>query len=132
MTRHDPPAMRRRVAFVAVLLGALLLCGCGKPVPPENAAYVGEWRGKDMYLAISAEGAVSYKRVKSAGTTSLDAPLVGFDGDNFKVGVGPISTTFVVSRPPYQVGGKWKMVVDGVELTRAGVAPESKPPVEMI
>jgi len=31
-----------------------------------------------------------------------------------------MSTTFKVSQPPQQVGGQWKMVVDGVELTRFG------------
>jgi hypothetical protein len=30
-----------------------------------------------------------------------------------------MATTFVVSKPPYQDGDHWKMVVDGVELTKA-------------
>ena len=42
-----------------------------------------------------------------------------FDGDNFSAGVGFLRTTFVVSKPPYREGALWKMVVDGVELTRA-------------
>jgi hypothetical protein len=104
--------------FLAVLALALPLGGCGKPVPPEKASYVGEWRQPTMYLLITQDGTVRYKRLKGAGTTSIDAPLKGFSGDNFEVGVGPISTVFVVSRPPYQKDGKWKMMVDGVELTR--------------
>jgi hypothetical protein len=31
-----------------------------------------------------------------------------------------MNTTFVVSKPPYQQGQTWRMVVDGVELTRTG------------
>jgi hypothetical protein len=45
-------------------------------------------------------------------------PLNGFEGNNVVVGIGPISTTFMVSVPPHQEGGDWKMTVDGVELTR--------------
>jgi len=51
-------------------------------------------------------------------TTSVNGPLKDFDGDNFSAGIGPMSTTFVVSKPPYQDKGRWKMVVDGVELTK--------------
>jgi hypothetical protein len=57
--------------------------------------------------------------LKGGVTTSVEAPLKGFDGSNFEVGIGPMATTFVVSKPPYQDGEKWKMVVDGVELTKA-------------
>jgi hypothetical protein len=109
--------MRR--ALVVALLSALL-CGCGQPVPPDKLAYVGEWETATMYLLITADGSVRYRRLRAGATTSLDGPLKGFAGDNFDVGVGPLSTTFVVSRPPYQDGDAWKMVVDGVELTRTG------------
>ncbi|ROZ62428.1 hypothetical protein [Ramlibacter sp. WS9] len=113
-----------RALFAAVL--ALLAAGCGKPVPPDKAAYVGEWQQPAMYLLITADGSVSYKRLKGGATTSVDAPLKKFDGDNFEAGVGPMSTVFVVSKPPYQVDGKWKMVVDGVELTRTHDLGSSK------
>ena len=103
------------VAFVAMLV----LCACAKPVPPEKAAYVGEWQQKNMYLLITLEGQLKYKRVDGGSTTSMDVPIQRFDGNNIEAGIGPMSTVFVVSKPPYQDGGKWKMVVDGVELTRS-------------
>ena len=103
--------------LVALVL-ALLLFGCGKPVPRDKAAYVGEWREKTMYLLITRDGSIRYKRLKGGASTSIDGPLKGFVGNNFEVGVGPMSTTFVVSKPPYQDGEAWKMVVDDVELTR--------------
>ncbi len=110
----------RRFRPGAILVAALLaLAGCGKPVPMEKAAYVGEWRAQAMALLITQDGSVAYKRLKVGVTTSVNGPLKGFDGDSFLVGVGPMSTTFVVSSPPRQVGGKWKMIVDGVELTKA-------------
>jgi hypothetical protein len=103
-----------------IVLFALLgsLGGCGKPVPQEKSTYVGEWHEKAMYLLITQDGSVKYKRLKSGGTTSVEGPLQGFNGNNFDVGVGPMATTFVVTKPPYQDGEQWKMVVDGLELTK--------------
>lgn len=103
--------------LLLVLLGSLF--GCGNPVPPEKAAYVGEWKEKTMYLLITQDGSVRYKRLKNGGaTTSIQGPLKGFNGDNFEVGIGPMATIFVVSKAPHQDGDRWKMVVDGVELIK--------------
>jgi len=106
------------IKTIVPLLFTLFLFGCGKPVPPEKSAYVGEWQEKTMYLLITQDGSVRYKRLKGGVSTSIDGPLKGFDGNNFEAGIGPMATTFVVSKPPYQDGGKWKMVVDDLELTK--------------
>lgn len=103
---------------ITTLLLTLALLGCAKPIPPERAAYIGEWRGTDMLLFISKEGNVSYRRKEGNASRSIDAPLQEFQGDNFVVGLGLMSTTFVVSSPPHQDGETWKMTVDGVELSR--------------
>jgi hypothetical protein len=105
-----------RILFALAMLGSL--AGCGKPVPPEMSAYVGEWQEKTMSLLITQDGSVQYQRQKGGATTSVNGQLKGFTGNDFDVGVGPMATTFVVSKPPYQDGGHWKMVVDGVELTK--------------
>jgi hypothetical protein len=104
--------------IIVSLLLALSLFGCGKPIPPEKSAYVGEWREKTMFLLITQDGSVRYKRLKGGVSTSVEGPLKGFVGDNFEVGVGPIGMTFVVNKPPYQDGERWKMVVDDMELTK--------------
>lgn len=98
------------------LVGAL--AACGKPVPPDKSAFVGEWQEKSMYLVITQDGSVRYKRIKGGATTSIEGPLKGFSGNNFEVGVGPMATTFVVDRPPYREGNRWRMVVDGVQLLK--------------
>lgn len=72
----------------------------------------------EMSLLITAGRNVSYQRVDGKMSKSINGPLQAFEGDNFVVGIGPVKTTFVVSMPPYQDQGTWKMVVDGVELTR--------------
>lgn len=105
-----------RPLFLLALL--LALAGCGKPVPSEKAAYVGEWQERTMYLLIAQDGSIRYKRLQGGATTSIEGPLKGFSGNDFEVGVGPMATTFFVSKPPYQEGDKWKMVVDGLELVK--------------
>ena len=110
--------MNVRLAMFVFLLAAAL-SGCGKPVPPEKADYVGEWQRPEMYLSITQGGSVKYKRTQTGSTTSVEGPIKAFEGDNFKVGVGPMVTTFVVSVRPHQTAdGDWKMTVDGLELTR--------------
>ena len=95
-----------------------LLFGCGKPVPPEKSSYVGEWQTKTMYLLITQDGSIVYKRIKAGMTSSVEGPLKGFVGNNFVAGIGPLATTFIVTKPPYQDDEKWKMIVDDVELTK--------------
>lgn len=95
-----------------------LLAACGQPVPADKAAYVGEWKGPSVSLVIEQSGRVDYKNTASGMSKSIDAPIKAFNGNDFEVGVGPMSTVFKVSAPPHEVDGKWKMTVDGVELTR--------------
>ncbi len=104
---------------IAIALLAFCLAACGKPVPPEKSAYVGLWEQEGrMYLLITQDGSVKYERIEGNATRTIEGPLKGFIGNDFEVGIGPASTKFVVDKPPHEAGGKWKMVVDGVELTR--------------
>lgn len=104
--------------IILLLLTTLSLLACGKPVPPAKLSYVGEWKSQTMYLLITQDGSVVYKYQKPGVSKSIDAPLQGFKGNNFEVGLGPISTEFKVNTPPHKEGNVWKMVVDGVELTK--------------
>jgi hypothetical protein len=96
----------------------LILVACAKPVPSDKANYVGQWKGRAMSLLITQDGSVVYERIKGGVTTSINAPLRDFHGNDFDAGLGTFKTTFVVSKPPHEVNGKWKMTVDGVILTR--------------
>ena len=89
------------------------------PVPLDKMDYVGNWQGKDMQLSLTKEGKVEYKRGRPNDQVDLSIDLKGFKGNNFEAGVAFVRTTFVVSKPPHREGGKWKMTVDGVELTRS-------------
>ena len=109
--------MRCAKTLIPILL-AVLLAACGVAVPAEKAAYVGEWKSEGMSLLITRDGSIRYQRMRKGASTSINAPLKAFRGDDFDVGIGPMTTTFTVSSPPRQVDGIWKMTVDGVELTR--------------
>jgi len=115
--RPQRAAAARLIAWAAVL--GTLLAGCGQPVPPDKAAYVGQWQSERMTLRISADGRVDYRRSEGSTSTKISAPIQRFDGPHFEVGVGPISTRFTVSSPPQDDGdGTVRMTVDGVALTR--------------
>jgi hypothetical protein len=115
----DPGVVMKLSRFLAFLPLALLLGGCGNPVPPERSDYVGEWKHPAMYLLITQDGSVRYRRIRGGATTSIDGPLRSFDGANFEVGIWPMVTTFEVATPPHQRAGTWYMVVDGLELQRS-------------
>ncbi|TQV87601.1 hypothetical protein [Aliikangiella coralliicola] len=103
---------------ILIIFVALILIGCSDPLPNERLNYAGEWEGENMYLFISRDGGVEYERKSGSTTTSIDAPLKEFIGDDFVVGILFMDTTFEVSEPPHEFEGKWYMTVDGVRLTR--------------
>jgi hypothetical protein len=105
-------------------LFAVLLVACAKPLPSDKSNYAGEWKGGPIYLVITPEGRAVYERKDGNMSKKIDAPVKEFKGDNFVIGVGFMSTEFVVSAPPHEEAGVWKMTVDGVELTRVSGATE--------
>ena len=109
--------MKSRAVFASLLL-ASVLAGCEKPVPPDKAPYVGRWEATNMYIDISAGGRLDYKRKDGNYSSKISAPIGEFQGNNFTAGIPFFETTFVVSTPPHETPAGWKMVVDGVELTR--------------
>jgi hypothetical protein len=111
--------IRRSILFAACLCAAQPSFADPVPVPADKAAYVGEWLGEKMRLKIQQDGHVEYKRNQPGKNLSLNVDLQGFNGDNFDVGFSLVRSTFVVSKPPHREGGKWKMTVDGVDLTKS-------------
>lgn len=142
-----PPPKKRRVWLWVLVIGtALVLGGCtalvgaiayltpdspknanattsSESMPADKRNYIGEWRGEGMTLSITSSGYVTYKRQQGSSSKSITSlPIQQWQGDDFVVGVWIANTTFKVSAPPHQVGGVWKMTVDGVELTKGGAA----------
>ncbi|HEX6833080.1 MAG TPA: hypothetical protein VF132_06055 [Rudaea sp.] len=106
-----------RISILSLLAATLMLAACSNPLPADKSAYAGDWHANGFFLSITPDGYVHYKRVGAVSKT-INAPLKRFEGDNFVVGVGPMSTTFIVSAVPHADGDVWKMTVDGVELRK--------------
>ena len=104
--------------LILLFFVVLTVSSCSKPLPENKLSYAGEWESKEMYLLILTDGTVSYQRLKNGSSTSINAPLKEFVGDDFVVGLAFLTTTFYVTKAPHQVEGKWVMVVDGVKLTK--------------
>lgn len=110
--------MSNKLKYYAVFTCCLVLFACGISVPPEKSDYVGEWEGEYSELQIYQDGQVNFEKEEGNSSTQVKGPITSFEGDDFSVGIACISTTFEVSKPPYQENGRWKMVVDGEELTK--------------
>ena len=115
---RSPRRLALRCGRVVVAVLCALLAACGIAVPEDKSDYVGEWRAPDMSLLITRDGRVEYWRTEGMSKTSVSGPLQSFDGDDFTVGVGFMSTRFDVTVPPHEADGEWTMTVDGVRLRR--------------
>ncbi|CAN5392551.1 hypothetical protein BH10PSE17_BH10PSE17_09580 [soil metagenome] len=109
----------KSIVRLSLLAAVLALAACTPtPVPDDKLSYVGDWQSETTTLSITKEGRVSYKRQEGSTSSSVNAPIKAFNGNDFEVGMGPISTTFVVSQPPTEQDGAWVMVVDGKMLRK--------------
>ena len=108
----------RLLKMLTVMWFVAVLGGCGKPLPADKAAYAGHWSNQHMDLLITPAGSVKYQRRMGNVHESIDAPIQEFTDEGFTAGIGPLKGKFKVTVPPHEVDGKWKMTVDGLELTR--------------
>jgi len=106
-----------KYCFLALAFIFILTACSGMPIPDDKKSYIGHWQGVGMDLIITPDGGLNYKRVGSV-TKTVSAPIKKFDGNNIVAGILFLTTTFEVQTPPYQDADVWKMVVDGVDLTR--------------
>ena len=105
------------------LAACLWLLGCARPVPADYANYVGHWRGDGTLLVIRADGHADYERVTGKSRLTIEGACHSFTESGFKIGMGLLSAHFEVTHPPRRVDGRWRMTVDGVELTRVDILP---------
>jgi hypothetical protein len=117
---------------LGLMLFAVLACSTGDagtkdssagPIPADKKDYIGDWRGQipggSLQLSITSDGTVNYERKEGSTSKSIsNGTIKKFDGNDFEVEAFIVSTTFKVEKPPYRDGPAWKMIVDGVEVTR--------------
>lgn len=115
--------LRASPAPALLALAFLLLVACTQPLPAAYADYAGHWRGEGVLLVIAPNGHADYERVREGMRTSIEGPVHGFNAEGFRIGLGPLSARFEVQVPPHLADGRWRMTVDGVELTRVEILP---------
>jgi hypothetical protein len=109
----------RMIGLSITLLSALMLGGCKEAlveIPSDKVDYVGKWEGPGVTLVISADGGLAYEYLDTGSKICLVTPLVGFEDNSFDVVAWFVS--FDVTVPPHQENDTWKMVMNGVELTK--------------
>lgn len=100
-----------------LLLASVCLAACdAKPVPADKAEYAGTWEGGGMHLSVTAEGRATFS--KDNGAVKFSGPITQWFEEDFVVGVMVMRRKIDVTAPPHQVDGRWRMSVEGIELTR--------------
>ncbi len=85
-------------------------------------AIAGSWRGDHVKLDIDPAGVVHYERTGATSSTLSGLSLSNVSSTGFDVGVGMLSTHFVINEVPATTGTTTTMTVDGVVLTKQTAA----------
>ncbi len=101
------------------IISLVVISGCGEPLSEDKIDYVGLWKGGNEFIEISKDGSVSYAKVRPNNSETIDGPIKEFTDEGFVVGYLFLTKKFKVDKPPYREDGKWKMVLNGVEMTKA-------------
>ncbi len=108
-----------KLKYLIFSIMVFIFVGCsGIDIPQDKLAYIGSWKGNGMTLLVLGDGSISYKRLENGINKSIDGPIKEFIEDDFVVKVLFLKFTFDVQKPPYLENDAWKMIVDGVELTK--------------
>ena len=110
----------RRLAALLLGAGAMLASGCTRVNlrGPGGHVSVDAGRGGARVSVGGPGGSVRVNAGRGGANVSINGPITEFEGNDFYVGIFWFETKFKVSAPPREVDGEWKMVVDGVLLTR--------------
>ena len=108
------------VQFFA-FINLVILSGCGEPLSEDKLDYVGLWRGGNLLIEIKEDGSVSYAKVRTNNTETIEGPIKEFTDEGFVVGYLFLSMKFKVDKSPYKENGNWKMVLNGVEMTKTNL-----------
>jgi len=103
----------------------MLLTSCAS-LPQDRIDYVGYWSNQTSSLKITADGQFHFSKRSKDSNTSVNAPIQSFSGDSVVVGIGPLSSTYIVSKRPYQEGSLWKMVIEGETLIKLSNGDEAR------
>lgn len=111
----------------------LALAACSSPppgAPLDVATIAGSWRGDHVALDIDEAGTVHYQRTGTTNAKLSGLSLSNLSSTGFDVGVGMLSTHFVINSVPATAGDTTTMTIDGVVLTKQPAATPAAAAVE--
>ena len=112
-------ALRASVALVLLSSVGMGLALAGDTrVPLDKQGYLGRWHGPGTLLEIEFDGRVRYTQIHADRHRRVAGTIRVFDGDDFIVGWPWWGLRFHVSQPPVLSNGRWRIVVNDVELER--------------
>jgi hypothetical protein len=125
--------LRVRIFTISMIALICFISCSGLQIPEDKKQYIGDWQSSNVRLIITEDGYLHYIKIGAGNMrTTIDAPLSGFEGDDFSSGLGCITTKFVVSDPPKEEDGRWTMTVDGHKLMRVSPTPQSSNQIENV
>jgi hypothetical protein len=81
--------------------------------------FIGTWTSAGTNLVITEKGKLHYICFKGSSRKRINGTIKEFKENSFVVKVLWIfSFTFKIDEPPHKSGNKWKMRINGVELTK--------------
>ena len=102
-----------------LFLLCVLLVGCSPdPIPQDQMVYVGVWQGGNVFLEIDADGNASYAKLMEGASETVDAPVKQIGDGKIVIGYLFVTKTLELTKPPYEEDDEWKMIIDGVTLTK--------------
>jgi hypothetical protein len=89
-----------------------------KPLPLDQIAYAGAWRGEDgTVIVIFPDGTANFR----TGKASVTGAAVRIEGDHLSIGILGFSTRWQITEPPHMLGdGNWQMKLEGVVFSKKG------------
>jgi hypothetical protein len=108
--------MKKALVLLFSVIVAVALTGCKKtPLTEDQKVYAGKWVAADgTFVTIYLDGGGDLKTSNSnvtGGKTTITA-------DSVTIGMGPIKKTMKITEKPKQVGGKWSLVLDGIQYIK--------------
>ena len=101
-----------------VIISLFLISCSADPLPQDQKVYAGVWQGGNVFLEIKEDGNASYAKVQDGASETIDAPVKQIGDGKIIIGYLFITKTLELTKAPYQEEDEWKMIIDGVTLTK--------------
>lgn len=126
--------MKNFITSLVAVFGLLIVLGCSglgdfaaqfQPVEPPSEEWVGQWTGSEFSLTISPNGEVTVNDRRGSAESVYNLPATLWEDDQVVLGANVLTKILSIDEPPYEADGEWRMVVEGVPMTRSAIEEKS-------